>query len=262
MNSEIDRIVQSFGTVADDYDRGRPGYAPEAIDFLTREFSIIPETRVLDVGAGTGKLTAQMLSTGAEVAALEPVEGMRRRLRENLPDLSIVDGSAESITLANESIDIIVCGQSFHWFRTEEALRDFNRVLRPGGGLALLWNHRQVSTGWTEEVTQIMDRYEPASRQLDASATWPSDFERVGLFAPLQRQQFEHSQVVDLKTLLAAVKSRSYIASLNEPDRQRVLDEVLELVETHPDLKDRDVFELPYTTDLYWSRAVVQLRQS
>ncbi|MBW3589332.1 MAG: class I SAM-dependent methyltransferase [Actinobacteria bacterium] len=258
MNHEIKRIVQSFGEVADDYDRGRPGYSPEAIDFLTREFSITSQTNVLDVGAGTGKLTAQILSTGADVAALEPVEGMRRRLEENLPDVRIVGGSAESIMLANESIDIIVCGQSFHWFHTEKALRDFYRVLRPGGGLALLWNHREVSAGWTEEVTRIMDRHEPAARQLDASTTWPNDFERVGLFSPLQKQQFEHSQVVDLKTLLAAVKSRSYIASLNEPDQRRVLDEVLELVETHPDLKDRDVFELPYITDLYWSRAVVQ----
>ena len=256
MNHEIKRIVQSFGEVADDYDRGRPGYAPEAIDFLTREFSITPETRVLDVGAGTGKLTAQMQATGAQVAALEPVEGMRRRLAENLPDVRVVDGSAESITLANESIDIIVCGQSFHWFHTEEALRDFYRVLRPGGGLGLLWNNRQVSAGWTEEITRIMDRHEPASRQIDASATWPTAFERVGLFSPLQKQQFEHSHLVDVQTLLAAVKSRSYIASLNEPDQRRVLDEVLEVVHTHPDLKDRDLFELPYITDLYWSRAL------
>jgi ubiquinone/menaquinone biosynthesis C-methylase UbiE len=132
-----ERFRCSFDSVADVYERARPQYAPDALAWIAGE---LPLRRVLDLAAGTGKLTRQLAALGADVVAVEPGEDMRRVFAEALPGIELHAGSAEAIPLPDGSVDAVTVGQAFHWFRTADALAEIHRVLRPGGGFALLWN--------------------------------------------------------------------------------------------------------------------------
>jgi len=126
--------------VAEAYERSRPGYAPTALAWLAERIGIGPGRRVLDLAAGTGKLTRQLLTLGADVVAVEPGDEMRGVLVRVVSEAETLAGSAEAIPLPDAAVDAVTVGQAFHWFRTEEALGEIHRVLRPGGALALLWN--------------------------------------------------------------------------------------------------------------------------
>src|SRR5207248_923565 len=118
-------------------------YPPESIDVLRRELGAGPGRRVCDLAAGTGKLTRSLVASGADVVAVEPVAGMRDQLSEVLPDIDVLDGTAEAIPLPDDSVDVVTVAQAFHWFKFDEALAEIRRVLRPAtGGLAILFNQR------------------------------------------------------------------------------------------------------------------------
>ena len=136
--------AEGFTVGADAYERGRPSYPPEAITLLTAELELGPGRRVLDLGAGTGKMTALLAATGADVVAIEPVAAMRERLVARLPGVEALEGTAEAIPLPRGSVDAVVVAQSFHWFEAPVALAEIARVLRPHGGLALVWGVTSV----------------------------------------------------------------------------------------------------------------------
>jgi len=130
----------SFESVAEQYERARPEYADEAVDWAVEQLDLRPGARVLDLAAGTGKLTRQLVSRGLDVVAVEPGEEMRGVLARVLPGVEATAGTAEEIPLPDRSVDGVTVGQAFHWFDRERALAEVERVLRPGGGLALLGN--------------------------------------------------------------------------------------------------------------------------
>ncbi len=147
---------RGFGRAAGEYERGRPGYPPGAVDFLVRELGLAPGRTVLDVGAGTGKLTRLLQPSGARVLALEPVAGMREQLVAAVPGVELVGGTAEAIELSDAAVDAVTSATAFHWFDTEPALREFHRVLAPGGRLALLWNARDESVDWVADIAALV----------------------------------------------------------------------------------------------------------
>ena len=147
---------RGFGRAAGEYERGRPGYPPEAVEFLVRELALAPGRTVLDVGAGTGKLTRLLQPSGARVLALEPVAGMREQLLAAVPGVELVGGTAEAIELPDEAVQAVTSATAFHWFDTEPALREFHRVLVPGGRLALLWNARDESVDWVADIAALV----------------------------------------------------------------------------------------------------------
>ena len=142
-----------FGRGAATYERGRPSYPADAIDVLVRELGIGPDRDVLDLAAGTGKLTRLLVPTGARLVAVEPVAAMADQLRTAVPGVEVHDGTAEAIPLPDGSVDAVVVGQAFHWFDAPVALAEIARVLRPGGGLGLIWNERDSSVPWVAELT-------------------------------------------------------------------------------------------------------------
>ena len=131
---------RSFETVAAEYERHRPGYPEQALRWAADELGLEPGARVLDLGAGTGKLTRGLVALEFDVVAVEPGAPMLAQLREAVPDAEAHEGSAESIPLPGESVDAAFAGQAFHWFDREQALAELHRVVGAGGGLALLWN--------------------------------------------------------------------------------------------------------------------------
>jgi SAM-dependent methyltransferase len=136
----VSERARSFETVAADYERYRPEYPDEALRWAAGQLGLEPGARVLDVGAGTGKLTRGLVAIGFEAVAVEPGGPMRAELRKAVPAAEALDGAAESMPLPDASVDAAFAGQAYHWFDRERAVPELHRVIRDGGGLALLWN--------------------------------------------------------------------------------------------------------------------------
>ena len=149
--SRHDRSL-SFGSAAAAYERGRPSYPPEAIDWLLPPGA----RRVLDLGAGTGKLTTRLVERGLDVVAVDPIPDMLEVLRASLPETPALEGTAEEIPLEDNSVDAVLVAQAWHWVDPQRAVPEVARVLRPGGRLGLVWNTRDERLGWVRELGEII----------------------------------------------------------------------------------------------------------
>jgi SAM-dependent methyltransferase len=240
-----------FGRVAETYERARPDYPTEAVDRLIQELEVSRACSILDVGAGTGKLTRMLIPTGVRVTAVEPVASMRRALAREVPQAVVLAGTAEAVPAADGTVDGVVCAQAFHWFDGERALAEFHRVLKSHGRLALLWNLWDGSVDWINELSVIIDPYR-GSTPNERTRAWRQAFAATDLFGTLNQLRFPHHQVMDEDGLVERVASISFIAVLPDDERLRVLDQARQLARSHPDLAGRDHFEFPYVTELYW----------
>jgi SAM-dependent methyltransferase len=240
-----------FGRAAEAYERSRPDYPMEAVDRLVQELEISRDCSVLDLGAGTGKLTRMLVPTGARLTAVEPVESMRRALARQVPEAAVTAGTAEAIPAADGAFDAVMCAQAFHWFARDRALAEIHRVLRPHGRLALLWNLRDESVDWVRRLTGIIDRFQ-GDTPSERTGEWRRAFSATDLFGTLHQRRFPHRQGLDVDGLIERIESVSYIAELPEDDRASVMEDVRELARAHPALAGRDRFDLPYVTELYW----------
>ncbi len=143
-----------------DYEAARPSYPPEAVAWFVEHLRLEPGRLAADLAAGTGKLTRLIASTGVGLLAVEPVAGMRQTFRSLLPQIPIVAGTAEAMPFAASTFDAITVAQAWHWFDHDRATAEMARVLRPGGRLGLVWNARERTEPWVDEVWSIMDRVE------------------------------------------------------------------------------------------------------
>ena len=243
---------QGFGREAEEYERVRPSYPADAVAWLVDNLGIGPHHTVLDLAAGTGKLTRLLVPFGASVLAAEPVDGMRRGFVAAVPGVPIVAAVAEALPVAGASLDAITVAQAFHWFDADRAFGEFARVLRPRGRVGLIWNARDRSSDWVNEVWSIMDRVEKRApwrdhEQGDDSAPRP----RAG-FGALHAETFRHEQSITPEGVVGRVASVSHVAVLPPAERQRVLDEVRDVLARHPDARGRPELHLPYRVDVYW----------
>lgn len=245
--------AKGFAAAADAYERGRPTYSTEAIDRLLAELRIGPGKRVLDLAAGTGKLTRQIAPSGADIVAVEPIDEMRSKLMASLPGVDALSGVAEDIPLASDSVDAVVVGQAFHWFDGIRAVSEIRRVLRPDGAVGMIWQARDPSLPWVARMNELIDRIDDGHPRFRTQA-WRQAFDRTALFEPIETATFPHVQRGDVETIVDRVASISYVAALPAADREPYLDEVRELLATDPATRGRDVVELPYTAHVYWAR--------
>ncbi|MEW6060147.1 MAG: methyltransferase domain-containing protein [Actinomycetota bacterium] len=240
-----------FGSAAGAYERGRPGYPADAVAHLIRVLGIGPSDTVLDLAAGTGKLTELLVSTGAELVTVEPVDEMRDRLQARIPAIRTLRGTAEAIPLGDASADAVTVAQAFHWFDGELALREIHRVLRPGRGLGLVWNVRDESVDWVARLTDILDPY-AGDTPRHRSGVWRAAFDRTDLFGEMKERSFPHAHETTPEGLVDRVLSTSFIAALEESGRDRVQEQVVKLTRRHPELAGRERFGFPYRTDVLW----------
>jgi SAM-dependent methyltransferase len=189
---------------------------------------------VLDLGAGTGKLTRQLLRTGARVLAVEPIEAMRLELERSVPDAESLSGTAEAIPLGDATVDAVAAGQAYHWFDPRRALPELHRVLRPAGGVALLWNSRDLKDPLQAALEELL-RAAKGDAVARVAGDPHEDFARSGLFTPIEERVFGHEQRVTREILADTVASRSYIAALPDAGRDAVLDRVRALTAEQPE---------------------------
>jgi SAM-dependent methyltransferase len=247
--------ARGFARAPEAYERGRPMYPFAAVRRLVRELRIKPESTVLDLGAGTGKLTRLLAQLGADVVAVEPVDAMRQRLVETIPGMKALPGTAEAIPLEDDSMDAVTVGQAFHWFDGDAALAEIHRVLRPGTRLGLIWNVKDESVDWVRLLAEIIEPYRGSAPRV-ASGAWKEAFERTELFTPIERARFAFVHATDMDTVVARVTSISFIAALDSVVREQVVAQVRELVATHPETRGREVFPHRYRTGVYWCERV------
>lgn len=226
--SELDRCRLSFDSVAEEYERARPGYAPEALAWIAER---LPFGDVLDLAAGTGKLTRQLVALGARVVAVEPGDEMRAVLERVVPEARSLAGSAEAIPLADASVDAITVGQAFHWFRHGEALLEMRRVLRPGGGVALLWNVWSDASPIQRELGAIVDRRR-ADRTEGSSSR--ARLEASPLFGPCEERTFAHTMRTTPERVAAWIASTSALVTAEPTERRRAEAEVHALLPPGP----------------------------
>jgi SAM-dependent methyltransferase len=242
-----------FGAAADAYERGRPDFPADAVAFLEETLDLRPGRTVLDLGAGTGKLTRMLVSSGARLLALEPVQAMREVLEHLVPDAELVAGVAEAIPLADAAIDAAVAAQAFHWFDVRAAVAELHRTLIAEGPLALVWNVRDQRTTWVAGMTRIIEPYR-ADTPTHATHAWRAAFEEATLFSPLELRSFPFEQRLTVDGAVDRVLSISFIAELGEANRANVAEEVRALLSSDPETRGRDEVVLPYRTDVWWCR--------
>jgi SAM-dependent methyltransferase len=206
----------AFADVAAAYERARPGYPQDAVQWLIGEEPV----DVVDLGAGTGKLTRALVSLGHRVVAVEPLDEMRVQLEAAIPGVRAVAGKAESMPLPDASADVVASAQAFHWFDHDDAMPEIGRVLRPKGRLALVWNSRDDRDPWMSRLSAII-----GNESIQESDVVPI-LEEGGLFRWVETARFAFEQVLDRDGLLDLVLSRSYLAKLAPVDREPVLDAV------------------------------------
>jgi len=237
-----------FGSSADAYERGRPSYPDDAIAYLAAERGLGPAARILDLAAGTGKLTRLLVEGGAEVVAVEPVAAMRAALERALPEVSVLEGTAESIPLAAGSVDAVTVAQAFHWFDADAAIVEIHRVLRPGGGLGLIWNVMGSDPKWLAALRELVHGIRGSVPAYGASP-WQEAFRATPLFRPLTQRTFDLVHELDEDGLVDRIVSTSYVAALPDADRARLVDQVRALVADVP-----RPLRLPYRTDVFTYR--------
>jgi ubiquinone/menaquinone biosynthesis C-methylase UbiE len=242
--------AEGFGAVAGEYERARPDYPRAAVERLAAELRIETGSRLLDLGAGTGKLTRMLAPLGARVVAAEPLSSMRERFVRVLPAVPLVAAVAEALPFRAAAFDAVVCAQAFHWFDGERALAQIHRVLEPGGRLALLWNVKDESVGWVRELGDILRPHQAKVPQ-ETTGEWREAFS-ASRFGALQEDRFPHAQRLDAEGLVERYASASYVATLPDAQRRDVLERIRDLAGTHPDLAGKAQLDLPYVTELHW----------
>jgi SAM-dependent methyltransferase len=232
--------ASGFQRQAETYQRARPTYHPALIHRIVERWA---DGRVIELGAGTGIFTAQMLEAGVPMIAVEPVEAMREILKSNV-GVEVLDGTAESIPLDDSSVDAVIAAQAFHWFDASLAIDEIARVLRPGGRLVTVWNVRNESVPWVAQVTEVLDRYAgdtPRHRTFE----WRRAIDRDSRFTLIDDLSIENPVPTDESGVVDRSVSTSFIAALGLDDQREVKEEIIAIVGGLG-----PTFEYPYRSEM------------
>lgn len=251
MTASIHEAAASgFDAAAEVYARARPGYPDEILDAIA-EATPAGDAPVLDLAAGTGKLTAGLAARLTPVIAAEPVEGMRREFRRGLPNLALVGATAEHLPFARGSLRAVTVAQALHWFDLPAALGALHRVLVRDGRIAIVFNVRDDRVAWVGRLWERLDRYDPNNLiPRHRRRGWEPLLRDLRFIEDRERHVVEHTQPMTVDGLLERVASVSFIARLDSTERARVERIVHDLCASDPDLAGRERFEYPYRCEL------------
>jgi ubiquinone/menaquinone biosynthesis C-methylase UbiE len=245
-------MATAFSDAAAVYEQARPGYPPVALAWLGDHLDLGPQRRVLDLAAGTGKLTRGLVDQGATVLAVEPVEGMRQTLAGAVPGAVVIAGVAQAIPLGTGTVDAITVAQALHWFATTSAVNEMHRVLRPGSLLAVVWNRRDLTDPLQATLHRLM-----APLRGDTPSNESGEWRRVlenatgdaARFVPDAQFHTPWRQSIDVDGVAGRVASVSFVAQMEGVARQRLLERVRREARRYP-----PPIALPYVTEIYCYR--------
>jgi ubiquinone/menaquinone biosynthesis C-methylase UbiE len=231
----------SFGAHAGAYTEHRPDYPMDGIRWVLAA-SRRPVREVLDLAAGTGKLTDGLLSIGLSVTAVEPDPGMLAELARRLPSVTALSGTAERIPLPDASVDAVLAGQAFHWFDVNLALGEVARVLRPGGVVGALWNHDDVRVEWVAGLAKL-NRTAASGRAASGDGTGLAH----PAFGPFEQEYFSHSQRRTIDSMIATIGTHSHTLVVSERERAELFERMRAYLSARPETASGE-FELPIRT--------------
>ncbi|MBW4030728.1 MAG: class I SAM-dependent methyltransferase [Acidobacteria bacterium] len=232
----------------DAYNAARPGYPDDVIDHFVRAFDLDARSHVVDLGAGTGIFTRQLLGHVGRISAVDPSTSMRTTFALQTPGVTILEGSDAAIPLADREVTAVFAAQAFHWFDPSVALPEIHRVLTPGGGLGLVWNERDTEVAWIRELNHAMlwDVHQPYDAGIDVAA-----IVAAGPFRDVAKSTFRYRQLLTHSQVLQRTLTTSYITLMAEPQRRALSADVMAVLAPLP-----DPVELPYVTNAFVAFAV------
>ena len=227
----LHRLAENFADVADAYERGRPEYAPAVIGALAAELRIGPGDHVLDLAAGTGKLTRALLAGGLDVVAVEPQAPLRNVLAESIGAGRVLEGLAEAIPLPDDSVKAVTVADGFHWFDASPALAEMSRVLEPGGGLAIISTIPDWSgASWAGELGSMMEEQRPEHPFFDGPS-WHETVRAAGGWTEPRQVRVTTSQPARPERMVDYLNSVSWVAAMSEDERDDALARMASMVE-------------------------------
>lgn len=236
------------------YEKGGPDYPETAIAHFISALKLEPGKGVLDLAAGTGKLSKALQASGVSLLGVEPVLGMRKVFAEELPEISILEGCAESIPLEDGALDCVVVGTAFHWFDGEKALKEIARVLKPRGKLGLIWNIFDKQAAWVAEVRALLEEEAPEQNRTHDSLGWKSAFDESTLFGPLLHLSYSYCYPGSAQDVINRIFSPKVLGLLSSKKREEIVFRVMQILDTHPATRGRETFDIPYRIEIYWTQ--------
>lgn len=246
--------TERFSDRVENYIRYRPSYPPQIIELMRREMNLNENSIVADVGSGTGIFSKLLLETGCTVYAIEPNEPMRRAGDEFLQEFErfrSIDGSSENTNLSDESVDLIAAAQAFHWFDREKAKAEFERIIKPSGYVALIWNERQLaSTAFLRDYEDFLLRYGTDYKEVRHDAV-STDNIRPFFFEDFDEISFPNVQRVDFNGLKGRLLSASYIPRAGHSRYEEMLSNLEDIFARH---QQAGAVEILYDTRVFYGK--------
>jgi len=249
--SPVHPVAYGFRVAARRFERGRPSYPASAVSYLLDVLHIAAGSTVVDLGAGTGKMTRALAPTGARIIAVEPLPEMLHQLLAAVPGIPVLGAAAEALPLMTGSVDVLVAAQSWHWFDGALALLEADRVLVPGGRLGLMWSAYDESVPWLGELAAIRARRAIPGAPDHRTGAWRAAFEENTRWRRLQQRDFRHTWTTSPEAVVDNVLSTSFLALLPTREQVTVEEEVRRLLGRYQHTGDRSRVRLPLLTRVY-----------
>jgi len=244
---------ERFSTRVQNYVKFRPDYPEQLLDAIFTDLELDPEAWVADIGSGTGKFTRLLLERGQTVYAVEPNAEMRQAAEESLaanPRFESVDGSAEQTTLPDQTVQAIVCAQSFHWFELNQAREEFRRILVPGGKVALIWNKRDVQRdSFAQAYESLLRKYAPEYEHVKHGRLGAAEFGDFFLGGTYTKKVFDYGQQLTFDELLGRALSSSYTPLEGSEDYDSFVNDLRAL---HTANEHNGYIDFYYKSELYY----------
>lgn len=252
----MDSAARSFGLYSESYEKSRPLYSSDAVDFIVKKFSLTSDSKILELGAGTGKFTTALVNKNFKPVVNDWCSKMLEVLSKKYPYLETVIANANSLPLEENGFDIVVAAQSFHWFATKDALREIFRVLKPHGYLVIIFQERVAKTDWMQEFHKILYSYPYDVRARFELGAWQKVFDDQDFFGNLEHENFPYTQYLAKEDLVHRALGMSFLAALPEDKRDNAITKIKNLYSTHVELFEKEIIEFFYNTHIYWLRAL------
>lgn len=251
MNQIHQTAQQGFSHAAKLYQHARPNYPEAVVNWLKQDLALDAQSSVIDLGAGTGKFLPYLKQVTSAIYAVEPIREMLQQLQAAHPDVIAIQAHSTAIPLASESIDAIVCAQSFHWFADIESLNEMHQLLRPEGHLGLIWNQRDEHVPWVKAIADILAPLEGDTPRYH-SGEWKKVFEYQQLFQLERAHVFPHSHCGSVEQVVSQrLLSTSFIAAMPEAEQLALKAEFEAVIFAFTGKRPSDQITFPYVTYVY-----------
>ncbi|SPL69751.1 class I SAM-dependent methyltransferase [Acinetobacter stercoris] len=242
---------KGFSSAAELYQQVRPSYPQEIVEWLKNDLKLNHESTVVDLGAGTGKFLPYLKAVTSQVIAVEPVQEMLAELQKAYPDVQSIKATGDNIPLSSESIDAVLCAQSFHWFANIETLNEIHHILKPNASLGLVWNQRDIEVDWVKALADYIEPFENNTPRYH-SGQWKEVFENQFLFQLTNVKVFSQVQKGTVENVVSKrLLSTSFIAAMPEHKQQEMKAHFEKIVLDFTGKNPQDEIEFPYVTYAY-----------